>query len=259
MPVPAREVKGWAAITILLINRVAASVEQEGRGLQAPFAARGVKRCGATAILLINRSASSVEQEGRDLQVPGVARVEKRCAATRRDLPVYTINRHPASRYNVTIRTSPRLADASNPASLTSRPASRSARTLRPRLFADTSRHASSVRETTPSLSSRARPPTDTSNPSTEGCGTLPQPPPPPSALPNTPSRAFVLWCGVSLFALFAACHRGKVEGPGRKTGEGAGKDRREKSGGDTVECVDVCVCMSGSLRGHDATVSRLS
>ena len=45
--------------------------------------------------------------------------------------------------------TSPLTAARNNPVSLTSRSASRSARTLRPRLFADTSRHTSSSRETT--------------------------------------------------------------------------------------------------------------
>ena len=63
------------------------------------------------------------------------------------------------------------MAASSNPSSLTSRPASRSARTLRPRVFATTSRHTESTSETTPSSSSRARPPTDTSNPSTHSCG----------------------------------------------------------------------------------------
>ena len=117
----------------------------------------------------------------------------------------------PASRYNVYSDDAPSAAASSNPASLTSRPASRSARTLRPRVFADTSR--------------QTRPPTDTSNPSTHSfgsarmafsfsackrlgrilsgsrpqealtplpsapakCGTLPQPPRPPSVLPDTP------------------------------------------------------------------------
>ena len=71
----------------------------------------------------------------------------------------------------MTSDTLPSPAALSNPASLTSRPASRSARTLRTRLVADTSRQTSCCSETTPSSSSRARPPTDTSNPSTHSCG----------------------------------------------------------------------------------------
>ena len=56
-------------MTILLINRVAASVEQQSRYFQIPVVAREVKRCVAIIILLINRSAASVQQESRDLQV----------------------------------------------------------------------------------------------------------------------------------------------------------------------------------------------
>ena len=77
----------------------------------------------------------------------------------------------PASRYNVDSATSPSAAASSNPSALTSRPASRSARTLRRWAFADTSRDTFSSREITSSSLSRARPPTDTSNPSTHSCG----------------------------------------------------------------------------------------
>ena len=69
MPSPAREEKRVVVITILLINRIAASVEQECRDLQIPVA-REMKRGVAFSILLIERIAASVEQECRDLQMP---------------------------------------------------------------------------------------------------------------------------------------------------------------------------------------------
>ena len=69
MPVEAREMKGGVVITILLIYRIAASVEQERRDFHVPLPAREEKR-GVVTILLIDRIAASVEQERRDLQMP---------------------------------------------------------------------------------------------------------------------------------------------------------------------------------------------
>ena len=68
---------------------------------------------------------------------------------------VGALSSSPADSYSSSIcastssHTSPSSNTSSNPASLTSRPASRSARTLRPRLFAVTSRQTSSSSETT--------------------------------------------------------------------------------------------------------------
>ena len=77
---------------MLLINRSAASVQQESRDLQMPAIARAEKRCRALTILLINRSAASVQQESRDLQMPVAARAEKRCPA----VSVCAVKRHPS-------------------------------------------------------------------------------------------------------------------------------------------------------------------
>ena len=51
-----------------------------------------MKRCLATIILLINRSAASVQQECRDLQMPLCAREVKRYPA----ITIDTVDRHPS-------------------------------------------------------------------------------------------------------------------------------------------------------------------
>ena len=87
MPVVAHEMKRCVAITILLINRIAASVEQERRDLQTPAAAREMKRGPARndiateMILPISRTGASVEQERRELQMSCDAREVKRGVA----------------------------------------------------------------------------------------------------------------------------------------------------------------------------------
>ena len=53
---------------------------------------RDGKRCLPIIILLINRSAASVQQEGRGLQMPEPTRDEKRCLA----IIIYAVNRHPS-------------------------------------------------------------------------------------------------------------------------------------------------------------------
>ena len=84
--------KRCVTIIVLLINRIAASVEQECRDLHMPFPARETKRAPPIIILLINRVAASVKQERCDLHMPFPTREMKRCVA----IIIYAVKRHPS-------------------------------------------------------------------------------------------------------------------------------------------------------------------
>ena len=223
-PGVARVVKRCVANTILLINRSAASVQQEGRDRHTPVEARVVKRCHTITICHINRAAS-VQQESRDLRMPEAARGVKRCGVTTIvDIgAIHTGDWYPSIKVQRDLRhvaSSCRLKQrilAYLMASLTQR-RNAGARAngalrlaaLRHQVQTDIllKRNDALVVVESTSADRHVEPLDAQLRPrrwlpeAPASCGSLPQPPPPPCALPDTPSRACLCCCGVvSLFA----------------------------------------------------------